>query len=448
VSRARPGDLRAITADGVFFSAMVGMGETYVPAFALAMGLGAVTSGLIATVPMLAGAVFQLVTPRAVRWLRSYRRWVVLCAGLQALSFVPLILGALGGRIGLGSLAVAAVAYWSFGMATSPAWNAWVTSLVPSEERARFFAHRTRAAQIALLTAMLGGGLSLEWGDQRGTPLLVFGALFALAMLARLVSATCLGRQSEAPGLASAHHALSPRGVLGSLRRSGSGRVLVYLLAMQATVNVASPYFTPYMFGPLALSYAEFMSLTAAALAARIAVMPWLGHVAQRRGTRFLLGWGAVGIVPLPLLWLVSHHFAYLLALQCFAGTAWAALEFATLLSFFEGIPEHERTSVLAVFNLANAAAVALGALCGGRILLALEGSPEAYAVLFAVSVAGRLGALGLLRGARAARGGAEMQLRTLAVRPSAGAVERPILATVDGAEHSGEAPGRETAAS
>ena len=30
-------------------------------------------------------------TPAAVRYLGSYRRWVVLCARLQALSFVPLI---------------------------------------------------------------------------------------------------------------------------------------------------------------------------------------------------------------------------------------------------------------------------------------------------------------------------------------------------------------------
>ena len=34
-------DLRAMTADGVFYSAMVGLGEVYVPAFALALGHGA-----------------------------------------------------------------------------------------------------------------------------------------------------------------------------------------------------------------------------------------------------------------------------------------------------------------------------------------------------------------------------------------------------------------------
>ena len=73
-------DLRAMTADGICFSTMVGLGEAYVPAFALALGHGAAAAGLLATLPLLAGACFQLVTPEAVRRLRSYRRWVVGCA--------------------------------------------------------------------------------------------------------------------------------------------------------------------------------------------------------------------------------------------------------------------------------------------------------------------------------------------------------------------------------
>ena len=54
ISSQHERDLRAITADGVFFSVMVGLGEAYVPAFALAVGLGEIVAGLVATVPMLA----------------------------------------------------------------------------------------------------------------------------------------------------------------------------------------------------------------------------------------------------------------------------------------------------------------------------------------------------------------------------------------------------------
>jgi hypothetical protein len=82
----------------------------------------------------------------------------VLCAVLQALSFAPLLVGAARGEIAQSWFWIATVAYWAFGMATSPAWNAWITSLVPAEMWAQFFAHRTRAAQGALFVAVLIGG--------------------------------------------------------------------------------------------------------------------------------------------------------------------------------------------------------------------------------------------------------------------------------------------------
>jgi MFS family permease len=208
--------------------------------------------------------------------------------------------------------------------------------------------------------------------------------------------------------------------------------VLSYLIGMQLVVNVAAPFFTPYMLGPLGFSYAEFMLLTAAAFLARVIVLPVIGRFGERHGIRFVLWWGALGIVPLPVLWLVSDAFAYLLVVQIVAGSAWAALELATLLSFFEGVADHERTSVLSAFNLANAVAIAIGALIGSQIFLGAEGALSAYAWLFGVSSAGRLLMLGVLRGTRPARRATGIELRTLAVRPSLGAITRPILASLN----------------
>jgi MFS family permease len=391
-------DLHAIVADGVAFSVMVGLGETYIAAFVLAAGHGEVAAGLIATLPVLAGAVVQLVTPFAVRRLHSYRRWVVLCASLQGLALAPLAIGAAHGRIELKWVAAATVAYWTFGMATSPAWNAWVTTLVPAEIRKQFFARRARLCHAALFAGLLVGGLSLQWGKDRGSELALYAMLFSGALLARLVSASFLARQSEQAGLVGEHRAQASGGLFEAIRSAGSGRMLAYLITMTAFVHVAAPYFTPYWLGPLQLSYAQFMMLIATALLARIAILPYFAALAERRGTRVLLVLGGFGIVPLPVLWLVSDHFAYLVALQAVSGLAWAALEFATMLSFFEGIADRDRARVLSAFNLANASAVATGSLVGSQIFSSMDRTHEAYAMLFVVSVAGRLAALGWLR--------------------------------------------------
>jgi MFS family permease len=231
--------------------------------------------------------------------------------------------------------------------------------------------------------------------------------------------------------------------VLRSLRGSGAARLLGWLLAMQVAVNVAAPFFVPYMLGPLALSYDGFMLLTAASFLSRVAVLPLLGRLARRGGSDRVLRLGALGIVPLPALWLVSNDFTYLLVLQTAAGCAWAAVELATLLGFFEGLAQETRTSVLALYNLGSAAAVALGSLLGAALFATLGGGVFAYATLFAVSSLLRVAALPLLRRmARAPAVTEPIEFSTLAVRPSIGALQRPIASSLDPVEEAPDAAG------
>jgi MFS family permease len=183
------------------------------------------------------------------------------------------------------------------------------------------------------------------------------------------------------------------------------------------------------MLGQLDLQYWQFVSLTAMAFVARVAVLPTFGRFARTRGSHVLLWLGAVAIVPLPSLWLVSHEFWYLLLLQVLAGTAWAALELASMLAVFDGIDDSDRASVLSVFNLVNAAAIATGAFGGARVLAWMGTTPAAYASLFVISSIARVLVIPLLVGTRgAAHAPAGVQLRTLAVRPALGAIQRPIL--------------------
>jgi MFS family permease len=416
--------------DGVAFSFMVGVGESFVAPFALALGLGDVTAGLIATAPMLVGALLQLVTPFAVHWLGSHKRWVVLCAALQGASFLPLVGGALAGGMAVGLLYLTVSLYWGLGMATSPAWNTWVETLVPRPLRARYFAQRARWAQAALLLGLAAGGLALHLGAQRGEPVRAYALVFGAALVARGISARFLSLQSEPKPAPLGETWISPGAIRRHVRSGGHGRLLAYLLVFQSSVWIAAPYFTPYMLGPLGLDYGTFAALTGSALLARIVALPTLGRAAHRFGTRRILWLGSLGIVPLPALWLVSHSLPWLLFLQLLGGVSWAAYELATLLSFFEHIPPHSRTSVLSVYNLAQAMAIVTGGAVGG-LLLGLGGhAGPSYLPLLIVSALARLASLAMLRGVPdvVPPMAQPPALRTLSVRPSAGALQRPVL--------------------
>jgi MFS family permease len=429
-------DLRAMCADGTAWSLMVGIGETYLPAFVLALSASQLACGLVATVPMLAGAVLQLVSPYAVRHLRSHRKWVVGCAVFQAICFLPLIAAAMLGQMSLLWVFAIASLYWAAGLATGPAWNVWVESLVPVRLRARFFAKRAQFGQLGLLAGFVTGGLLLNAGAANENALGAFAALFAMGASGRLVSAYFLARQREPLPPADDSSSLQISRLVSTLRSGPYGRVLVYMLAVQLAVWMAAPYFTPFMLAHLKLSYAGFMVLTCAALVAKVICLPTLGGVCRRWGANRTLWVSGSLIACVPALWILDGGYLYLMLLQIFAGVTWAAFELAMLLVFFEKIPKSQRLGLLTIFNIANAAAIALGAIAGAAVLSLFESTRGGYYVLFALSAMARMAPLLLLaRMPRLTLKSWFIATRSIAIRPSMGTVERPVLASMPAAE-------------
>jgi len=426
-------DLRAMLGDGAAFSVMVGIGETYLPAFALAAGLGEVAAGLVATLPLVAGAVLQLVSPAAVRWLKSHKWWVVLCASCQAVAFLPLALGAYTDQVGCWLVFGMAAIYWGAGLATGPAWNTWAGTLVPDNLRTCFFARRTRFSQFGTLAGFAAGGLTLQFSKGWTAPCAPFALLFMTAAVARFVSASFLARQSEPCPPNDEHRRVGLRELFGGPGGRVDGPLLIYLLAVQAAAQFAGPYFTPFMLKQVRFSYLEYVLLIAASFAAKAVALPALGRLARRIGARQLLWIGGVGIVPVSAMWLVSNTFGYLLFVQVVAGLAWAAYELAMFLLFFEAIPDKERTSVLTIYNVGNALATACGALLGGSVLWLAGERPEIYLTLFGVSSLARLAALVFLTRVPAidSRPKEMPARRILSLRPAVGSVDRPILASL-----------------
>jgi len=423
-------DLALVHTDAIAASIMVGAGETYIAAFALALGLGDIVAGYVASVPLLAGALLQLVSPWGVRRFGSHRRWVVMCALLQAASFVPLTIAALIGSLSAFGLLAIATLYWATGMMTGAAWSTWVGTLVPRSLRSRFFARRSRVGQIAVLFGLLAGGAILHAGESGANHLLAFAALFAVAGVARAWSAWLLAHQSEPDPLVE-RRLVTPGGVAPG-RVPGNRRLIGYLLALQVGVQVAAPYFTPYMLGASALhlSYFSYMALIAASFLSKIIALPWLGHLAARYGARRVLRFAGLSVVPLPALWTISSDWSFLVAIQLVSGIAWGAHELATFLLFFDAIRPEERTRVLTWYNLASALAMVVGASFGALLLREQGISFSSYAILFWISASARAATLPLLAWMPDAHGASAVPAtEILAVRSSAGSIDQPTLA-------------------
>ncbi|MEZ6071508.1 MAG: MFS transporter [Pirellulales bacterium] len=336
---------------------------------------------------------------------------------------------ALSGTIsGAGVLLVAAV-YWAAGLATGPAWNTWISTIVPRPIRARFFAQRTRLSQAAVFLGVLAGGVLLQTASSYGHDLPAFAILFAAAGACRLLSAWSLCQQSEPVPLPANMRHIPWRRIFHHLQASYGGRLLVYLVAVQAAVQSAGPFFTPFMLKKLGFNYGQLITLFAVAFLAKVFALPMWGRIAKRIGARQLLWIGGIGIAPLGAAWIVSQNIVWLGLVQITGGAAWAAYELAFFLLFFESIPEEERTSVLTIYNLLNTTAWVGGSLIGAALLMHWETSFGAYLFVFGLSSVGRFGALLLLaRVPSLVVDSNEIGMRTIAVRPGAASLDTPVL--------------------
>jgi MFS family permease len=388
-------------ADGAAWSLMVGLGETYIPAFALALGKAPETAALLTCVPMLLGAILQWFLLPSVLSSPSLRRWVALVVALQALCFVPLLVAAWMGAMPTIALFAIVALYWGLGLSGGPAWSTWIETLVPKRLRMSYFAVRTRMLHAMTLGGIVAGGFLLQELAGVLAPTRAFVLLFAVALLARGASLLWLLRHSNGTLRVEELRSVSLLEFFRRLQHGEDGRLLAYVLCLQLAVQFAQPLVTPFLLNHQKLSYAAYMGLLAAFLLGKAVAMPALARFAQRRGLKALLTLGGLGMIPLTAPWLLTENYLLLFAAQALAGVFCGASELATFCAYFAAIDPRERVSILTHYNVLNAAAFAAGCLGGAWILRSASDPAQGYALAFGLSMVLRAATLLLLRRVR-----------------------------------------------
>ena len=390
-------NLRCSVLDGFTYMVMYGLAETYFGAFALELGLGKVAAGLITTVPVVAAALLQMSWPRLVRRTGSFRTFVTISAGVQALSLLPLAWIAYTGYASVWLVFLLATLYWQGSIGGGPLWQGWIATLVPKPTMARYFSARNRIIQVAVMLAIIGGGLAQDWAKQSANASairIVFASMFLIAAIARGLSTWMLWSQTEPVGPRDQH--VVPLGAfVTSLWRNVEGRLILYVVLVQFALQVGQPYWTPYVQEGLGDQGASYMVLVASVFLGRMLALPMLGRWAAKHGIRAVLVIGGIGFIPFPALWLVSGHLGYHLLLQLVYGAFLAAWELGSFLAVLNTVSASHRTSAISRFftlrEIANTAGSAFG------VLLISDSIGGSFALLFLATTAIRLVTSGLL---------------------------------------------------
>ncbi|MGI2259684.1 MFS transporter [Shewanella sp. GXUN23E] len=358
--------------EAVASSAMTATSDNFFNAFAIFLGATLGQMGWVSGLPQLFGAINQLLSV----WLASHfsRKWfITLCASLQAL--VVLGMGALAAfrpDHGVWLFIALAALYHGFLNLIQPHWRAWMGSIVPERRRGTFFAARTRLTMGASLSVFFLGGGILSLTDSAGMAWLGFSLMFSIAAMGRWVSAWLLWQMHDPVPTEQRIPGVFTR-TLGNFRQAWKDvtfrQYSLFVAGMQAMVAISAPFFAVYMLENLHFSYLEYVGASVASILTQFITLRYWGKFSDKYGNRLVMIITSSLIPSLPLMWLFSDNYLYILAIQAFSGFAWSGFTLSTANYLYDIRPFRSDFATYAAMQAAlSAALVFVGAISGGLI--------------------------------------------------------------------------------
>ena len=363
--------LRCSQAEAVASSTTTATGDNFFNAFAVYLQASILQIGWLTAFPQFFGAGFQLLSV----WLGTRitrRRLVAGFAVTQAVvvAFMGL-LALLHPTWGMSALIILAVFYHASANVIQPQWRAWMGSLVPRRRRGVFFASRTRLTMGTSLVMFLCGGGLLTMSESRGAAWVGFFLLFLIAASGRLVSAWLLWKMHDPdphpPAPQNQVFLDTMRQIAHSFRDKTFRHYSLFVAGMQGMVAISGPFFAVYMLSELKFTYLQYTLNAVASIATQFVTLRFWGVVSDRFGNRLVMLVTSCIIPTLPLWWLVSPNFYYLLWVQILSGFAWSGFSLSTGNYLYDIRPHRTNFATYAAAQSGiSATLVFLGALFGG----------------------------------------------------------------------------------
>lgn len=366
--------LRHSIKDGVAYSIMTGAGENYFSAFAIFLKATVPQVALLASLPPLLASFSQLFAVYLGQKTGVRKNIVVAGALLQGLALatiatLPLLFPGESFLL----LISFVVLYFSGANLGAPLWGSLMGSIVPVGVRGRFFGTRTRLSSVASFCSLIAAGFILQGFDLLELTAWGFVTIFMLGVAARLVSTWHLMQLHDPP-----HHHAIPGDVANLFsRRFFTGerqflRFSAFFACMQGAVGISGPLVAVYLLRDLHFTYLELTINMAASVLVQFLVLSRWGRLSDLFGNRIILRVTGFSIPFIPIAWVLSTDFYYLLCVQALSGLLWSGFSLSATNFVFDLTEQHKRAGLMALHAVFAAVAVFVGASVGGLLAITL----------------------------------------------------------------------------
>ncbi|MBI4721451.1 MAG: MFS transporter [Candidatus Stahlbacteria bacterium] len=361
--------------EGASCSAMIGLAESYIAPYAIAVGALPFQIAILTSIPNLFGSLAQLVS---IKFMQSHSRkgittrfvfanalmWLPMIGSLyayyrQVITFIPLLI----------------ISIWTFYLllinVAAPAWQSWMGDLVPEASRGKYFGIRNTICNSVLLVSTLLGGMLLDHFKKLNLILVGFGVLFFVGMLFRLLSAFILTKQYEPHIRFDSSYYFSFPEFIRRMRGNNFGRFVIFVMLTTLSCCIAVPFFAPYMLRDLKFNYTLFILIAIVTpTISSIITAPLWGRFSDKFGNIATLRICSLVICFIPLSWLLSRNPYYLIFVpQTIGGAAWAGFGLATSNFIYDAVTRQRRGLCFAYYNVLNGIGIFIGATIGSFIV-------------------------------------------------------------------------------
>lgn len=267
--------------DGAFASIMLGLRDTFITPFAIALGATTGQVGLLTAAPNLLASLAQVKSADITEALKSRKKVISVSVFVQALMFFPIFLiPFLIKERQVEFLIFFYTIHLLFGNFAAAPWGSLIAKYIPSRKRGRYFGFRNKTlGLINTASAVLGGFLLHRF--HRGNVFVGYGILFFIALFTRLASWHYLNKMYEPPFKIKEEEKFTFFEFVSKIKRSNFTRFVFYVAAMVFCVNISAPFFAVYMLKDLSMSYPVYTLITVAASITMLLVMDRWGSRAD-----------------------------------------------------------------------------------------------------------------------------------------------------------------------
>ncbi|WP_409480087.1 MFS transporter [Pseudobdellovibrio sp. HCB154] len=364
--------------EALLTSLVVGFAETYFAAFSLQQGNSPLQSGLLVSLPLIFAAILQFALQTKLKNVGlSY--FVSRALMMQSLAL-----------LGLGCLSLIKTdwsffylmffysIYWLGHFSIQPAWNRWISDIIPLDEGQNYFSLRTRLSQIGIIAGLFGGGAMLHM-DMLGVPenylfFWLFAGCFALKIL--IVQLFRKHPPHNRPLFLDKNHFKS----LFTQNTEFFKRYATFNTAL----FISAPFVAAYLLSVRNVGYFNFMLITGSLFVGKVVTTYYLKHAKKQFDPHQMLVVGGLVAGPLPMLWPICQSVPSMMILQLVSGMGWASWEMGLSLYFFSRIQGEKKIELVSLYNYIGVFTQVIGTILGALVFSHLLG--RNFDILFVVA--------------------------------------------------------------